>query len=116
MIAVVMPVPYSSVLALEIKKRKKGTEKRKKRRKRGQVHFLVLIPLVPKLHLGTRVSAKLCFGLSGGSGSVRACHLGRAILKGWPSYSPGLRGTSYPGSTVKRINPERVGAKGVKWE
>ena len=31
-----------------------------------------------------------------------------AILKGWQSYSPGLRGTSYPGLAIKGFNPVRV--------
>src|SRR6266536_3831990 len=32
------------------------------------------------------------------------------------SFSPGLRGTSYPGSGVEnQINPERVESKGVRW-
>jgi len=33
-----------------------------------------------------------------------------ATLKGWPSFSPGLRGTSYPGFTAIRANPEGVGS------
>jgi hypothetical protein len=31
-----------------------------------------------------------------------------ATLKGCPSFSPGLRGTSYPGFIAIRANPERV--------
>ena len=31
--------------------------------------------------------------------------LGEAILKGWPSYSPGLMRGIYPGLEIKRINP-----------
>jgi hypothetical protein len=33
---------------------------------------------------------------------------GEAILKGWPSYSPGLTRSVYPGLKIKRINPVRV--------
>ncbi|MCE0523137.1 MAG: hypothetical protein LV480_09525 [Methylacidiphilales bacterium] len=34
-----------------------------------------------------------------------------ATLKGWPSFSPGLRGTSYPGFIAIRANPEGVESK-----
>ena len=36
-----------------------------------------------------------------------------SILKGWTSYSPGLRGTSYPGWPLSSVHPERVESIGI---